>query len=1256
MEERINPRVTKMPKPKVLVVEDEGIIAADIKNTLKHLGYEISGVVDSGEDAVKAAGEKLPDLILMDILLRGNVDGIDAAKAILDQFRIPVIYLSAHEDDKTIERTRDTHPYGFVLKPFSERDLNATLKMALFQYNAERKLQESEERYFRLTENARDVIYRMSLPNGKYEYVNGASEDLFGYTPAEFYAEPRLIDRIIHPDWKHYFKVNWERMLEGDVPPVYEYQIIHKSGETRWMNQRNVLITDKKGVPAALEGIVTDITEQKKAEATIRKQQEEYRMILDSVPALIFFKDDNNKMLRVNKLAASSKGSTVEQMEGKYTEEFYPDEAADYLKADLEVVSSGRPKLGIVERIETGSGEKIWIKTDKFPHRNEKGEITGVLVFAQDITHQKEIEEQLLKLEHKNALIINTIPDLMFQFDREGRFVDYKVKEESQLFIKPTDFLNKKIEDVLPKEIAASTKFYLEKAFETQQVQIFEYEFIQEGIEHVFEARLAVCGENEVLAIVRDITQRKEAEKAQKESEEKYKRLTQNAPIALTRVSMSGSKGYEYANDEFIRQSGYTLEEFNSLDDKEVREVIHADERDRVYKIYDQWAKSGFKGVNHILYRIIHKSGKIKWLDTYHYADFDSAGKVGAINQIYVDVTDLKKTEDSLRQSEEKFRAVNEVSPIAIFILKGTKFAYVNRYAESFTGYKVEEVIGQDIMGIVHPDNREMVKKYNEARLSGKEVPDQYEIKILTRNGEEKTVEIHATYFEYEGEPAVLGTVLDITERKKTETALKESEELFRAVAESMPAEIIVYQGDRFVYANPFSETLTGYKIEELLKLNFWDNTHPEYKELARLRGHARQKGENVPERYELKLLTKDSSEKWVDYSAALINYKGNPAVLGTAVDISARKNAEEALRKSDERYKAFIQQSSEGIYRIELEKSVPVSLSIDIQFDAYFKNAYIAECNEIMAKMYGFDRIDDLIGKRVENLLVKDDPHNVEYMRNFIKDGYRVLDYESHEVDKDGKPVYFLNNAVGIVEDGKLVRVWGTQRDITELKKTEEKLKTSLFEKEILLKEIHHRVKNNLQIITSLLKLQTGYVKDKLALELFQESQNRVQSMALVHQKLYQSKDLGRINFGDYSRTLVSHLSQSMGINVKFIQVKVDAENIFLPIDTAIPCGLIINELLTNSIKHAFKDSKGGIVWVKVYERDNCNCLEVSDNGCGMPKNFEIKNSASFGLKLVHTLTEQIKGNLQIQKGDGCLVKVCFPAKLDIKRKETII
>jgi PAS domain S-box-containing protein len=1234
-----------MAKPKVLVVEDEGIIAADIQNTLENLGYEICGVVDSGEAAIKSAGEKHPDLILMDILLRGSVDGIEAAKIILGLYHIPVVYLSAHEDDRTIDRTKYTKPYGFVLKPFSESDLKTTLKMALFQHDSERMLQESEERYFRLTENAPDVIFRMLLPEGRYEYVSKASTDILGYTPGEFYADPSLIKRILHPDWEKYFEASWEKLSEGIISPALEYRVIHKSGEPRWMNQRNVIVKDQEGKPSALEGIITDITRQKDSEATIRKQQEEYRLILDSVPAMIWYKDEYNKMLRVNKLAAAATGCSVEEMEGRYAEEFYPDEAPFYKQDDLEVIKTGKPKLGIIGRHQTGTGEKIWVKTDKIPYRDESGKIIGVIVFAHDISRMKEIEEQLLKIEHRNSIIINTIPDMLFQFDRKGRFIDFKVKEETELLVPPSEFLNKKVEEVLPGEIAQLTKHYIEKAFETNELQVFAYELPGKEELKVYEARIAVSGENEVLAMVRDITTSIQAEKSLKESQEKYRRLTQNAPVALTRLPID-KKNYEFVNDEFVRQSGYTLEEFNSLTDKQVTGLIYEEDRKHVYKVYDEWAKSGFKGVNHIIYRITNKAGKLKWLDTYHYADFDGSGKLVAINQIYIDITELKNVEESLRQSEEKFRTVAEITPVAIYMLQGTKFVYVNRYVEKISGYNLDELINSEFLQLVHPDYRDKVKQIAAARQRGEEVPGRYEIKIITKNGEEKIVEINATRFGYGEKAAILGTALDITERKNAEMALKESEEIFRTVAESMPAEIIIYQGDKFVYANPFAETLTGYKIEELLKMNFWENTNPEYRDLARERGYARQRGEEVQQRYELKINTKSGEEKWVDYSAALLTYKRKPAVLGTAIDITAAKKAEEALRTGEERYKAFIYHSSEGIYRVELDKPIETGLLVEEQLNLYYEYSYIAECNEIMAKMYGFNSSEELIGRKVDKLLIRTDPNNEEFMKKFILDGYKIVDYESHEADKNGKPVYFLNNAVGIVEDGKLLRVWGTQRDITELKKTEEKLKSSLFEKEILIKEIHHRVKNNLQIITSLIKLQSVYVKDKLSLELFNESYNRVQSMALVHQKLYQSKDLARIDFGEYTRTLVTHLAQSLGVNTKSIAVNVNADSVYLSIDTAIPCGLIINELLTNAVKHAFRKQKKGEIWVRVCLEGDMNYIEVSDNGCGLPKEIDIKNLQSFGLRLVSTLSGQIKADFEAKRNNGSVFKLTFPVQ----------
>jgi two-component sensor histidine kinase/HAMP domain-containing protein len=201
--------------------------------------------------------------------------------------------------------------------------------------------------------------------------------------------------------------------------------------------------------------------------------------------------------------------------------------------------------------------------------------------------------------------------------------------------------------------------------------------------------------------------------------------------------------------------------------------------------------------------------------------------------------------------------------------------------------------------------------------------------------------------------------------------------------------------------------------------------------------------------------------------------------------------------------------------------------------------------------------------------------------------------------------------------------------------------LQSSLEEKDILLKEIHHRVKNNLQIISSLLFLQSCKIKDEENLFIFQESQNRIKSMALVHEKLYQSKELSNINFGEYTMNLsefIYHTYKNQSADIEF-DYKLD--NVFMPIDDAVPLGLILNELLTNSIKYAFQDfepesEKKKIIEIKLKRESNQLLFEVSDNGVGLPKDFDIQKSESLGLKLVNNLTQQIRGELKICTDSG--------------------
>jgi PAS domain S-box-containing protein len=490
--------------------------------------------------------------------------------------------------------------------------------------------------------------------------------------------------------------------------------------------------------------------------------------------------------------------------------------------------------------------------------------------------------------------------------------------------------------------------------------------------------------------------------------------------------------------------------------------------------------------------------------------------------------------------------------------------------------------------------------------------------------------------------------------RHETERKLRESEERFNALTEVALSAIFIISGDKFIYANPHSETLTGYTFRELKNLNFWDIVHPDFKDMVKERGLARQRGENVPNSYEFKIITKSGAEKWVQTSATLTEYEGKKCTLAIVFDVTDRKTSEENLRQSEERYRVFIGQSTEGIYRIEVKNPIPVKLPADEQVKLMFKEFYIAECNDSMAKMYGFGSAREMIGKKVSELLLVDDPANYKMMNDFVQNHYRIIDSESHEVDSAGSNVFFSNNAVGIIENGNLVGAWGIQADITERKKSEEALKHSLREKEILLKEIHHRVKNNLQIVTSLLKLQSSYVDDEKVKQLFKESQNRVQSMALIHQKLYQTKDLSHIDFKEYIETLALHLQHSYGVLEDKVKIVIDVKNLEMPIDNAVPAGLIINELISNSLKYAFPDRMSGKLFINLafddFEKEYW--LSVRDTGIGLPKDFDFRNANTFGLKLVTALAGQMGGTIELVSSGGCEFRITFKSS-DYKERE---
>jgi PAS domain S-box-containing protein len=260
---------------------------------------------------------------------------------------------------------------------------------------------------------------------------------------------------------------------------------------------------------------------------------------------------------------------------------------------------------------------------------------------------------------------------------------------------------------------------------------------------------------------------------------------------------------------------------------------------------------------------------------------------------------------------------------------------------------------------------------------------------------------------------------------------------------------------------------------------------------------------------------------------------------------------------------------------------------------------------------------------------LTEKDPAGVQECRYDMEGNTRWLQWDFRAIfDRRGQVAEF--QAVG--------------RDITELKRNEEQIKASLKEKDALLKEIHHRVKNNLQIISSILSLQEAKVDDTASREILRDSRDRIKSMALIHEKLYGSSNLSSIDFSEYIASLLSHLSCSYGGNSGRIAARTDLESLSLNIDIAIPLGLMVNEIVTNSFKHAFPGEAQGEIFAELHKvKDGKYLLTVGDNGVGMPADFDIERTSSLGLQLVQALSQQIDSEITIEHAKGTVFKITF-------------
>ncbi len=1004
---------------------------------------------------------------------------------------------------------------------------------------------------------------------------------------------------------------------------------------------------------------------RKKAGEEATQVVKDLEYTFDAVPDLIAILDTEYQVFHANKAMAARLGATAEECVGLTCHRIvHETNEPPSFCPNRKLLKDGLEHTA--EVFEGCLGGYFIVSVS--PLHDSEGNLIGSVHVARDINERKQAEEALIRSENKFRTLAENSTDIIVRFDRQNRHIYANPAAEEPYARSPEEIIGKTHGELgMAPEKAKFWERHHENVFATGKPETMEFHYTSpHGKEYYFNTRIMpefIDGKvTSVLSISRDITEIKEAEDKLKEMLNNLEKLVEERTVQLEkaynslkesekglaeaqRMAHIGNWGWDIATDkaywsqEMYRIFGRDPQEL-APSYNEFLNYIHPDDRDYV----DNVTKKAMNGKTHnIDYRIIRADGGERTVHMQTEVILDEKKIPVRMKGTIQDITERKKAEELLKESEGRLKALFELLPIGISIIdKKRNILDVNLALER-------------IMGLSRSDflkGNHKVQKYlrsNGAEMSYEDLPSvralkekgsihSSEVGMVRDDGSVIWADLSAISLPLSDDQVVI-TVRDITENKKAEEKLQT---LANALESSDDAIVTRSLDGRITSWNRGAEQIYGYLAEEVLGKSI------SMFEPDSLKGEIKQLDEKIKQgericHYETLRLKKDGTVINISITLSpVFNASGTLVAISTVSrDITERKRAEEALIRSENKFRRLAENSPDLIARLDRQTR-----------HLYANPAYL--------EIYDISQ-EDLIGKTNNELGM--DPEKVKFWdrhyENIFATG-KPETMEFHHTSPQGKECYFNTRIVPEFVDGEVTSVLAISRDITERKMTEEAMEKM---DKIRIKEIHHRIKNNLQVISSLLSLEAERFSDAKMLEAFRESQGRVTSMALIHEELYKGDEIENLDFAAYLRKLTSNLFGSYSLRKDNVSVRLDLEHVYLDMDIAIPLGIIVNELVSNALKHAFPAGRKGEIHITlcktgafadIYDTHYPNphymeksgshyMLTVSDNGKGIPEGIEFQNADSLGLQLVNILVEQIDGCIELKKNSGTEFTIWF-------------